>query len=244
MRHVLTLFALLLWLGSQAQSASIRGQVQEAGGAPAAFANVILYTTADSSLYKAQATDGAGLFNLRGIAAGNYHLKATYIGAPDLWVADIQLEEGGQLDLGKRSFSSATFDLTEATVTASRTMVEVKPDRTIFNVEGTINSAGSDAISLLRIERSPAGAWRAYFFNPNSEGRQNWGQGIQPSVSGNGELHGESSLPVHQFVSRVYAFHYSNLQLEEKEERVPEEPIAEVEKLARESWGRKYIWNT
>ncbi|MCB0578163.1 MAG: TonB-dependent receptor [Phaeodactylibacter sp.] len=150
MRHVLTLFALLLWLGSQAQSASIRGQVQEAGGAPAAFANVILYTTADSSLYKAQATDGAGLFNLRGIAAGNYHLKATYIGAPDLWVADIQLEEGGQLDLGKRSFSSATFDLTEATVTASRTMVEVKPDRTIFNVEGTINSAGSDAISLLR----------------------------------------------------------------------------------------------
>lgn len=114
----------------------------------------------------------------------------------------------------------------------------------IFITDARANMLGYHAISLLRIERSPAGVWRAYFFNPNSEGRQNWGQGIQPSVSGNGELHGESSLPVHQFVSRVYAFHYSNLQLEEKEERVPEEPIAEVEKLARESWGRKYIWNT
>ncbi|MFK8010305.1 MAG: outer membrane beta-barrel protein [Saprospiraceae bacterium] len=38
----------------------------------------------------------------------------------------------------------------EATVTASRVIVEIKPDRTVFNVEGTINSVGSDAISLLR----------------------------------------------------------------------------------------------
>jgi iron complex outermembrane receptor protein len=29
-------------------------------------------------------------------------------------------------------------------------MVEVKPDRTVFNVEGTINSTGSDAMNLLR----------------------------------------------------------------------------------------------
>ncbi|MCO6475839.1 MAG: hypothetical protein J5I94_04420 [Phaeodactylibacter sp.] len=112
----------------------------------------------------------------------------------------------------------------------------------IFITDATATMLGYHAISLLRIEKSPAGEWRAYFFNPNSEGRQNWGQGIQPSVSGNGEYHGESSLPVHQFASRVYAYHYNNLRLDGKQEEVPTEAVASVERLARESWGRKYRW--
>ncbi len=113
----------------------------------------------------------------------------------------------------------------------------------IFITDANATMLGYHAISLLRIEKSPAGEWRAYFFNPNSEGRQNWGQGIQPSVSGNGEYHGESSLPVHQFASRVYAYHYNNLRLDGKQEDVPGEAVASVERLARESWGRKYQWS-
>ncbi|MCB0548551.1 MAG: TonB-dependent receptor [Phaeodactylibacter sp.] len=150
MRHTLTLVLLYACLSVQAQSAGIRGQIRDADGQPAAFANIILYHTADSSLYKADASDEAGLFALRGIATGSYFLKATYVGAPDLWITDIQLAGSQQLDLGRLAFSSATIGLKEATVTASRVMVEVKPDRTVFNVDGTINSVGSDAISLLR----------------------------------------------------------------------------------------------
>ncbi|MCB0584333.1 MAG: hypothetical protein KDD06_03260, partial [Phaeodactylibacter sp.] len=112
----------------------------------------------------------------------------------------------------------------------------------IFITDASATMLGYHAVSLLRIEQSPAGEWRAYFFNPNSEGRQNWGQGIHPTVSGNGEFHGESSVPVHQFASRVYAFHYNNLRLEGIEENVPEAIVENVEKLARESWGRKYRW--
>ncbi|MCO6491030.1 MAG: hypothetical protein J5I98_21615 [Phaeodactylibacter sp.] len=112
----------------------------------------------------------------------------------------------------------------------------------IFITDTTAAMLGYHAISLLRIELSPAGEWRAYFLNPNSEGRQNWGQGIEPAVSGNGEFHGESSLPVHQFVSRVYAFHYNNLRLDGKLDDIPEQIVEQVEKLSRESWGRKYRW--
>ncbi|MCB0553668.1 MAG: hypothetical protein KDD02_08970 [Phaeodactylibacter sp.] len=113
----------------------------------------------------------------------------------------------------------------------------------IFITDANANMLGYHAISLLRIERSSTGDWRAYFFNPNSEGAQNWGQNIRPSVSGNGEFHGESSLPVYQFVSRVYAFHYNGLRLEGRQEEVPKEAIDKVEQLARESWGRKYSWS-
>ena len=38
----------------------------------------------------------------------------------------------------------------EHTITANRVMVEVKADRTVFNVDGTINSTGEDALALMR----------------------------------------------------------------------------------------------
>lgn len=145
-----TLFLLLTYFSIQAQPAAIKGEIRDADGLPAAFANVILYHAADSSLYKAGAGDEAGLFQFQGIAPGSYYLQATYVGAPDLWITDIQLAKGQLLDLGQLAFSSSTIALKEATVTASRVMVEIKPDRTVFNVEGTINSTGADAIGLLR----------------------------------------------------------------------------------------------
>ena len=150
MKFLITLTLFAFGLNLNAQTAGIRGQARDADGGPAAFANIILYYAADSSLYKAGASDENGEFRIQNIAAGSYLLKATYIGAPDLWKPDVRLTEGQQLDLGRLAFSSGTIDLKEATVTASRVMVEVKPDRTVFNVDGTINSVGSDAIALLR----------------------------------------------------------------------------------------------
>lgn len=102
---------------------------------------------------------------------------------------------------------------------------------------------GFHAVSLLRVRRDPQGVMRAYFLNPNNEGRQDWGQGIQPSVYGKGEKNGESSLPFYQFASRVYAFHYNSLEVDNWVDKIPEAEIKKVEKLARESWGRAYAWN-
>ncbi len=102
---------------------------------------------------------------------------------------------------------------------------------------------GFHAISLLRVDRSPTGEIRAYFLNPNNEGRQDWGQGIRPSVNGQGEKPGESSLPFYQFSARIYAFHYSSLDVKSWLDGVPEEEITKVEEIAKESWGKSYFWN-
>jgi hypothetical protein len=101
---------------------------------------------------------------------------------------------------------------------------------------------GFHAISLLRVEKDDSGAYRAYFLNPNNEGRQDWGQDIKPSVFGKGEEAGESSLPLHEFAARVYAFHFNNLAIANKADAVPEVEIEKVRKLAKESWGRAYTW--
>lgn len=113
----------------------------------------------------------------------------------------------------------------------------------IYITSSNAHLLGFHAVSLLRIDRTNDGDYRAYFLNPNNEGRQNWGQNIKPTVFGNGERHGESSLPVAEFMSRVYAFHYNILSEKSGLEVVPEGELEKIKKLAEESWGRQYIWN-
>lgn len=109
----------------------------------------------------------------------------------------------------------------------------------VTNVHGRL--LGPHAVSIQRIETDPDGQLRIYFFNPNTEGRQDWGMGVKPSVMGFGERHGESSLPFQQFVSRMYAFHYDPYEIGEVY-AVPAEEIAEVSRLARASWAQEMVW--
>jgi iron complex outermembrane receptor protein len=151
MKKIVTLLSLVLFtLSLQAQNAVIRGQLQDTDGNAAIFSNVILYNAADSSIYKVETSNDAGIFQIRGIDAGNYYLEATMVGMSNLRKSAIQLQENEQKDLGVLVFQPAAVELEAATVTASRAMVEIKPDRTVFNVEGTINSTGDDALTLLR----------------------------------------------------------------------------------------------
>ena len=150
MRLLFTLTITVISFSLWAQTASIRGQLQDADGAAVIFANVVLYNAADSTLAKVETSDETGVFQIKGIAPGDYFISASYVGANDLNVEPFQLKADQELDLGVLAFQNAAIELEAATVTAERVMVEVKPDRTVFNVDGTINSTGSDAMNLLR----------------------------------------------------------------------------------------------
>ena len=145
---------LLLWLFAtlavSAQNSILRGKLIGNGAEPIGFANLGLYNTTDGSLHKAGVSDENGVFDLKGLKAGAYFLKVSAIGFSPFQQSGIMLQEAQTLDLGAISLTANTIRLEEMTVKASRVMVEVKPDRTVFNVEGTINSTGSDAITLLR----------------------------------------------------------------------------------------------
>ncbi|RBW68042.1 hypothetical protein [Bacillus taeanensis] len=109
----------------------------------------------------------------------------------------------------------------------------------ITNVHGKL--LGFHAVSILRIAQDPVGEYRIYFYNPNNDSSQNWGQGIEPTVMGNGEREGECSLLFHEFVSRLYAFHYNPYEQGDSF-AVEKEIVEKVEELARESWGKDYTW--
>lgn len=100
---------------------------------------------------------------------------------------------------------------------------------------------GLHAVTLQRVAENE-GTLRAYFYNPNNEGRQDWGDGIMPSVEGNGETEGESSLPFDAFVSRLYAFHHPE-PIPGDPAKVPAKVADAVSERARKSWGRSYVWD-
>ncbi|MGD2083709.1 MAG: hypothetical protein PVF91_12140 [Chromatiales bacterium] len=100
---------------------------------------------------------------------------------------------------------------------------------------------GWHAITILRVTVDAEGVMRVYFFNPNNDSVQHWGQDIQTSIEGHGEFFGESSLPIEQFAARLYLFHFDPLE-EGSPERVPVEEIGRIEAKVRESWGAEREW--
>jgi hypothetical protein len=95
---------------------------------------------------------------------------------------------------------------------------------------------GWHAITIQRLALDANQVMRVYFFNPNNDSGQNWGQGIVTSTQGNGELYGEASLPVARFASRLYVFHYDPLEKGEPDD-VPASEVELAMGLARDSWA-------
>jgi len=150
MKSLLTLCLLFLTISINAQNNSLSGILIDDLNDPILFANVALYASSDSSLVKVETTDENGAFFIKGLGSENYFLLASYIGLNDLRVENIDLNAQPEKDLGKLTMSTSSVELETAIVTAKRALVEVKPDRTVFNVQGTINSTGDNGLELLR----------------------------------------------------------------------------------------------
>ncbi|WP_421843627.1 hypothetical protein [Marinobacter algicola] len=96
---------------------------------------------------------------------------------------------------------------------------------------------GWHAITILRVTLDPEDVMRVYFFNPNNDSGQNWGDDVVVSTSRKGERFGEASLPFEQFASRLYIFHFDPLERGEPAD-VGEEELERVISRVHRSWGR------
>lgn len=95
---------------------------------------------------------------------------------------------------------------------------------------------GWHAITILRVALDPDAVMRVYFFNPNNDSGQDWGDGVVVGTAGNGERPGEGSLPFEQFASRLYIFHTDPLENGEPDS-VPAADIESVVGYIERSWG-------
>lgn len=148
-RYLLFVFYCLSSITLIAQN-TIEGSLQDQDNQAIIYANIIILNAADSTLTKVETTDIDGKFVVPGLSNGTYILKASYVGMDELQLNDIALSGNETKDIGALSLQPSSVELETAVITAQRAMVEVKADRTVFNVQGTINSTGDNALSLMR----------------------------------------------------------------------------------------------
>ncbi|NNF19789.1 MAG: TonB-dependent receptor, partial [Flavobacteriaceae bacterium] len=146
MKNQITLIACFLSMLSQAQE--IKGTLQSDSGEPIAFATILLQQPSDSALVKSTISNEGGIFSLKNIKPGEYLLSISNVG---MLPYRQRISHGNTpLDLGTIILEEAVEELQEVTVTGEKPLIEVQADRTVFNVENTINATGTSAFELLR----------------------------------------------------------------------------------------------
>ncbi len=146
-RFFLFIFLMFTFSITQAQN-DIRGKVLDENNEPVSFANIILNLSMDSSMVKLEYTDDNGVFEFPSVENGDYFLTVSYVGYKEFNLP--VMVAGDNKDLGTISLEVVSNELKEVTVSATRPILEVKPDKLIFNVEGSVNAQGNDGLELLR----------------------------------------------------------------------------------------------
>lgn len=133
--------------------AKVMGKVADKENKGLASATVSLLHAGDSSLVKADVSDSNGNFGISVVKGGSYLLSYSLTGYGQKYSAAFVLEEG-QIMTAKTVFLViAAADLRAVTVILKKPLIEVKADKTVLNVENSINSTGSSAMELL--QKSP-----------------------------------------------------------------------------------------
>ncbi|HYF32074.1 MAG TPA: TonB-dependent receptor [Chitinophagaceae bacterium] len=147
MRPIILLIAIQLVFS--AVKGQVNGLVKDDQGNPVKGATVSLLRAADSGLVKLAASGADGVYSFSGIKEGNYRVKATFVGHKPVFSSPINYSSAA-VDIPALVMNKVSGDMKAVVVTASRPLIEVKADKTILNVEGTINAVGSDMLELLR----------------------------------------------------------------------------------------------
>ena len=150
MRKLVVFFAFLGMSFSAVQAQKVTGSVKDEAGKGLDKSTVSLLKAKDSSVVKLAVTGNDGHFSIQS-TAGSYLVKVSHIGYAPQYSKVFDLS--ADVSLPEMKMEKEASSLQGVVVSAQKPMIEVKADKTILNVEGTVNAVGYDALELLR--RSP-----------------------------------------------------------------------------------------
>ena len=148
-----TLFIIATFTTFAQTPTQVNGKIIDESNKPLTAATVVLLNAKDSSLSKTAVTLSDGLFRMTSVKPGSYLLSATSIGFIKNYSSQFNVQEGFDFTAPSLMLSHGSTSLAAITVQAKKPMIEVKADKTVFNVENSINATGSNAFELL--QKSP-----------------------------------------------------------------------------------------
>jgi iron complex outermembrane recepter protein len=138
---------------THAQNASISGKVADNSKKPIAAITVSLLQSKDSSLVKTGITDANGSYDFSTNKTGQFLLQYSGVGYVMQYSPIFDLAPGQKFEAATATLQIFDGKLKEVTIIAKKPLIEVKADKTVFNVEASINATGSNAMELL--QKSP-----------------------------------------------------------------------------------------
>lgn len=116
---------------------------------PIANATVALKLKKDSSIIKVQLTDTAGNANFADLAAGDYFFRVTYLGFVDHVGSHFYIPSNYYGVMKAVLLQAYSSTLSNITVTTRKAFIEMKPGKTVVNLEAGISTAGTTAMEAL-----------------------------------------------------------------------------------------------
>lgn len=150
MKKLVLFFTVYALLSSAAAAQQITGAVKDEQGKGIEKATVSLLRGKDSSVVKLAVTAVSGQYSFASPGAGTYLISTTHVGYSPVYSASFEVSGTAEISVPDMMIDKTTGNLRDVTVTSKKPMVEVKADKTILNVEGTINATGTDVLGLLR----------------------------------------------------------------------------------------------
>jgi iron complex outermembrane recepter protein len=150
MRKLLMLLLSAGLVTSAVQAQKVSGTVKDEQGKGLDKTTVTLLRSKDSAAVKFQASDKSGVYSFVAIGPGSYIVKVTYVGHQTAYSNPFDAAEGAEVSVPAITLVKTSQTLSGVSVSSQKPMVEVKADKMILNVEGTINATGNDAFELLR----------------------------------------------------------------------------------------------
>jgi len=117
---------------------------------PIAAATVTLHLLADSSIVKIELSDKQGLFQLAMPPTGTYFVRITSVGFLPFASEPFTATESGTQDMGTIVLQPETVELNAVDITASRPLVDIRPDRTVVRVDQLLSAQGGSAYDVLK----------------------------------------------------------------------------------------------
>ncbi|PWS27431.1 TonB-dependent receptor [Pedobacter yonginense] len=153
MKKLLVLIACLLVCGASfAQKLSkISGKVVDEKAVVVPFAVIKLLSFPDTALVKRMATSLDGTYTFDEIKNGEYILSVSMVGYKNKKTAKFSVNQNLVLDA--IAIETSTKQLKEVSISGKKPFIEHQIDKTVLNVENSINASGSTALEVL--EKAP-----------------------------------------------------------------------------------------
>lgn len=124
--------------------------IDQSSNQPIEYANVILFSAADSTMAAGAASNSDGYFMLEPIRRGSYYLEIQFMGFSKETIKNISIDRNNlEVNVGETFLKPVSVDIDEVVVAGEKSAVSFKIDKKVIDVDQMAASAAGNAAEVL-----------------------------------------------------------------------------------------------